>query len=567
MKLIFKYVGKHIGLFITAIVFLIIESVTEIFQPTYMSMIVDEGVTKADTAAIAHYGIIMLIIAGIDAGAAIVRSIFSARLGQMVAKDLRRDVYKKTQTLSLENIERISTASIITRITNDVTQVQDFVQGVTRIIFRAPIITISAIVMIVLRTPWLIPTMIVVIAISAFLIFLNLKIGYPKFAFLQKRTDRLNHVSREYLTSVRVVKAFNASETEHKRFNLSSAALRDAGISAMRTMAVFGPLINLTVNLSIVVLLWLAHSQDASQIGRVMASINYLTQIMMSLSMISMIFNRAVRAFASSERIGEILTEEPALKAADTPLRPDIKGSVVFDNVSFSYPGAEKETLSGISFSAMPGQTIGIIGPTGSGKSTLVNLIPRFYDADSGGVYIDDVNVTRIDEQFLRSAVSTAAQRAVLFTGTIRENLIWGDPDATPEEIDNALKISCADEIVGRVENGLDTLLGQGGVNLSGGQKQRVSLARSLLKSPRILILDDCTSALDATTEAKVLKSLRESCGDITVLLISQRISTVRKADRILCLDEGRVKGFDTHDALMQSCDCYRAIYASQIGN
>ena len=567
MKLIFRYVGKHFGLFITAIIFLIIESVTEIFQPTYMSMIVDEGVTRADSSAIAHYGIIMLIIAGIDAGAAIVRSIFSARLGQMVAKDLRRDVYKKTQSLSLENIERISTASIITRITNDVTQVQDFVQGVTRIIFRAPIITISAIVMIILRTPWLVPTMIIVIAISAFLIFLNLKIGYPKFAFLQKRTDRLNHVSREYLTSVRVVKAFNASETEHGRFNAASASLRDAGISAMRTMALFGPLINLTVNLSIVVLLWLAHSQDASQIGRVMASINYLTQIMMSLSMISMIFNRAVRAFASSERIGEILTEEPALKSPDTPLKPDIKGEVVFKNVSFSYPGAEMRTLTDISFSALPGQTIGIIGPTGSGKSTLVNLIPRFYDADSGGVFIDGVNVTQLDEHSLRSAVSTAAQRAVLFTGTIRENLMWGNPLATPEEIDSALRISCADEIVDRVENGLDTLLGQGGVNLSGGQKQRVSLARSLLKDPKILILDDCTSALDATTEAKVLRSLREYSGDITVLLISQRISTVRKADRILCIDEGRVQGFDTHDELMKTCDCYKAIYRSQIGN
>lgn len=566
MALIFSYIKKHIVTFILAVAFLVVEAVTDIFQPALMSDIVDKGVTSSDRGAIMYYGIIMLIIAGIGAAAAVIRNIFSTRHVQAVAKDMRRDIYKKTQSLSLENIDKISTASIITRITNDVTQVQEFVTGFTRIIFKAPITTISAIVMIVTRTPWLVPTMLIVIAISVFIMFLNIKVGYPKFARMQQKIDKLNHVAREYLTSVRVVKAFNASKNEERRFDSASDELKRSGVSAMRTMAVFGPLINLTVNVSIVVLLWLAHAQGGEYIGRTMASINYMTQILFSLNIISNIFNRAIRALASSERIGEILNEEPAQKTPVAPLIPDIKGEIVFTNVSFSYPGSEKNALADISFSCRPGQTIGIIGPTGSGKSTLTYLIPRFYDAGLGTVKVDGADVTLTDTDHLRAHVGTAAQKALLFTGTIRENLLWGNPDATEEEINTALSIADGLSIIESCDGGLDALIGQGGVNLSGGQKQRLSLARAILKKPKILILDDCTSALDATTEAHVLAALREYSKDITVLLISQRISTVRRSDMILCLDDGVVKGFDTHKNLLASCAEYRAIYESQIG-
>ena len=566
MKLIFSYIKKHIVTFILAVVFLIVEAVTDIFQPALMSNIVDEGVANSDTGAIMHYGIIMLIIAGVGAASAVIRNIFSTKHSQAVAKDMRRDIYRKTQSLSLENIDKLSPASIITRITNDVTQVQEFVTGFTRIIFKAPITTISAIVMIVTRTPWLVPTMLIVIAISVFIMFLNIKIGYPKFSRMQQRIDRLNHVSREYLSSVRVVKAFNASKNEEGRFDKAADALKAAGISAMRTMAVFGPLINLTVNISIIVLLLLANAHGGDHIGRTMAAINYMTQVLFSLMIISNIFNRAIRAMASSERIGEILDEVPAQKTPDHPLVPDIKGEIVFSNVSFAYPGSEKNALTDISFSCLPGQTIGIIGPTGSGKSTLTYLIPRFYDASSGVVSVDGADVTFTETDHLRSNVGTAAQRALLFTGTIRDNLLWGNPNATDEEINTALEIADGLSIIESCDGGLDAVIGQGGVNLSGGQKQRLSLARALLKKPRILILDDCTSALDATTEARVLSSLREYSKDITVLLISQRVSTVRKADKILCLDNGFVQGFDTHKNLLENCGEYRAIYESQIG-
>lgn len=566
MKLIFSYIKKHIVTFILAVVFLIVEAVTDIFQPALMSNIVDEGVANSDRGAIMYYGIIMLIIAGIGAASAVIRNIFSTKHSQAVAKDMRRDIYIKTQSLSLENIDKLSPASIITRITNDVTQVQEFVTGFTRIIFKAPITTISAIVMIVTRTPWLVPTMLIVIAISVFIMFLNIKIGYPKFSRMQQRIDRLNHVSREYLSSVRVVKAFNASKNEEGRFDKAADALKAAGISAMRTMAVFGPLINLTVNISIVVLLLLANAHGGDHIGRTMAAINYMTQVLFSLMIISNIFNRAIRAMASSERIGEILDEKPAQKTPAHPLVPDIKGEIVFSNVSFKYPGSEKNALTGISFSCLPGQTIGIIGPTGSGKSTLTYLIPRFYDASSGVVSVDGADVTFTETDHLRANVGTAAQKALLFTGTIRDNLLWGNPEATDEEINRALEISDGLSIIESCDGGLDAVIGQGGVNLSGGQKQRLSLARALLKKPRILILDDCTSALDATTEARVLAALREYSKDITVLLISQRVSTVRKADKILCLDNGVVQGFDTHRNLLESCGEYRAIYESQIG-
>lgn len=566
MKLIFSYIKKHMITFILSMVFLVVEAVTDIFQPALMSNVVDEGVARSDTGTILRYGTIMLIIAGIGATSAVIRNIYSSKHAQSVAKDLRRDIYKKTQTLSLENIDRISTASIITRITNDVTQVQDFVTGFTRIIFRAPIIMISAMVMVVTRTPWLVPTMLVVIAISVFIMFLNIRIGYPKFTKMQQRIDRLNHVAGEYLSSVRVVKAFNASANERERFDSASDALRRAGTSAMRTMAVFGPLINLTVNASIIVLLVIAHGKGGDHIGRVMASVNYMTQILFSLMIISNVFNRAIRAMASSRRIKEIFDEEPAQTVSPDAITPDIIGGITFRNVSFAYPGSEKNALTDISFACAPGETIGIIGPTGSGKSTLTNLIPRFYDATSGQVLIDGTDVTLADPEYIRANIATAPQKALLFTGSILDNLHWGSPDAEEAEVYKALEISDSMSIIESCKGGLNCMIGQGGVNLSGGQKQRLSLARALLKKPKILILDDCTSALDATTEANVLKALREYARDITVLLISQRISTVRKADKILCLDNGMIRGFGTHSDLMENCGEYRAIYESQIG-
>lgn len=566
MKLIFHYIRKHLGSFIAAMIFLCIEATADLLQPTFMGYIVDNGVKDANIGQIMYYGAIMLGIAAVGAFSAVMRNIFSCRTSQYIGKELRGDIYRKVQTLSFENIDRLQPSSIITRITNDVTQIQDFTSSSMRIMIKMPITCIGAIALIIIKTPQQIPVMIVTLILAAIIIMANMKLGYPRFSNLQKKLDKLNNVSREFLTSIRVVKAFNAEGQEQEKFEAASENLSKASISTMRIMAIFPALINLVVNLGIVVLLWITQSQASSEIGQIMAAVNYMTQVLFALSMVSSIFNTAVRAMASSKRVSEIMEEVPAQLSPKTPIFPNIKGEISFEHVHFSYAGSSRESLNQIDFHIMPGETLGIIGPTGSGKTTLVNLVPRFYDATKGKVLIDGHNINTIDEQTLRTAVAVVPQKALLFTGTILDNLRWGKRDATEEEITRAAKIACADTFVTAMKDGYNTQLGQGGVNLSGGQKQRLSLARALIRNPRILILDDCTSALDASTEATVLTGLRKQAKDMTVLLISQRISTVMRADRILCMENGTVQGLGTHQELLAQCSTYQAIYASQIG-
>lgn len=566
MKLIFHYIRKHLGSFIAAMIFLCIEATADLLQPTFMGYIVDNGVKDANIGQIMYYGAIMLGIAAVGAFSAVMRNIFSCRTSQYIGKELRGDIYRKVQTLSFENIDRLQPSSIITRITNDVTQIQDFTSSSMRIMIKMPITCIGAIALIIIKTPQQIPVMIVTLILAAIIIMANMKLGYPRFSNLQQKLDKLNNVSREFLTSIRVVKAFNAERQEQEKFEAASENLSKASISTMRIMAIFPALINLVVNLGIVVLLWITQSQASSEIGQIMAAVNYMTQVLFALSMVSSIFNTAVRAMASSKRVNEIMEEVPAQISPKRPIFPNIKGEISFEHVHFSYAGSSRESLNQIDFHIMPGETLGIIGPTGSGKTTLVNLVPRFYDATKGKVLIDGHNINTIDEQTLRTAVAVVPQKALLFTGTILDNLRWGKRDATEEEITRAAKIACADTFVTAMKDGYNTQLGQGGVNLSGGQKQRLSLARALIRNPRILILDDCTSALDASTEATVLTGLRKQAKDMTVLLISQRISTVMRADRILCMENGTVQGLGTHQELLAQCPAYQAIYASQIG-
>ena len=564
MKLMLSYIRRHIGKFLTALLFLSMETAADLLQPTYMSFIVDNGVKAKDTGKILEYGAIMLAIAAMGALGAVMRNIYATKTSQQIGKEMRLDIYKKIQTLSFENIDRLQPSSIITRITNDVTQIQMFINGTMRIMLKAPVTCLGALILIIWRTPGLIPMIVVILIISGFLIAGNMRLGYPRFHRMQKRLDRLNQVSREFLSAIRVVKAFRAEEEEEEKFRQAAEGLAAAGVSAMRVMAVFGPLINLTVNAGIVALLWISTIQPPAEIGRLMASINYMTQVLFALGMVSHILNSAVRALASSRRVEEVLQEEPAQINHHGEL--EIRGNIVFDNVSFTYAGSAAPALENISFQAHAGEAIGIIGPTGSGKSTLVNLVPRFYDATSGRILIDGMDIRLIDMNILRKQIAVAPQKALLFTGTIADNLRWGDEEAAMEDIQRAAEIACAAEFIAETEYGYDTLLGQEGVNLSGGQKQRLSIARALLRKPKILILDDCTSALDATTEARVLQGLQREMTDMTVLLISQRISTVMKADRILCLEDGKVQGFGTHEELLAGCSAYQAIYNSQIG-
>lgn len=566
MKLIGHYLKKHIWIFLLSTMFLTLEAVADLLQPTFMSFIVDRGVLRSDLRQILLCGAVMLLIAVAGAFSAIMRNRFSSRTSQAIGREMRQDMYHNIQQLSLENIDRLRPASLITRITNDVSQIQEFINSIMRMMVKAPITCVGAIVLILIQTPKQAPVMIGIVLVVALLILGNMKVGYPRFGTVQKKLDSLNGVTREFLSAIRVVKAFSAEDEEAAKFASASEALARANVAALRTAAVFSPLISLTVNFGIVLLLWISRNQNAAEIGKLMASVNYMTQVLFSVNMISHVINVAVRAMASAGRIQEVLEEKPAQKQPDKPLRPQFHGEITFENVSFSYAGAGKEALRNLSFTIHPGETVGVIGPTGSGKTTLANLIPRLYDATGGRILIDGWDVTQIDAEALRSAVAIAAQKPLLFTGSIRENLLWGKETATEEEVLRSARTACADEFIRKTENGYDTWLGQGGVNLSGGQKQRLCLARALLREPRILILDDCTSALDAHTEAEVLRRLKEATVRRTVLLISQRISTVMRTDRILCLDNGRVEGFGTHAELMERCPLYRTIYASQIG-
>ena len=566
MKLILSYIRKHLGVFLLSTLFLTLEAAADLLQPAFMSIIVDRGIKNADINQILRLGAAMLGIALAGAVCAVIRNRFASFVSQTIGRELRHDMYHHVQQLSMENIDRLRPASIITRITNDVAQIQEFINGIMRIMVKAPIIGIGAIILIMIQTPGQAPVMAGILLIASVLVWGNMRIGYPRFGTVQKRLDRLNGVAREFLSSVRVVKAFHAEEEETEKFEEVSLELARANTAALRTMAVFSPFINLTVNFGIVLLLWISGHEQNGEIGRLMASVNYMTQVLFSVTMISNTLNTAVRATASSARMQEVLEERPAQKLPENPLMPDITGDIHFDHVSFAYAGAGKESLHDIDVHIHSGETIGIIGSTGSGKTTLVNLVPRFYDAVSGKIWVDGCDVTQIDPKRLREAVAVVPQKALLFSGTIRDNLRWGRDEAGEDELRAAAETACAHAFIQQSGQGYDTLLGQGGVNLSGGQKQSLSLARALVRRPRILILDDCTSALDAQTESDVLKGLQDMAGSMTVLLVSQRISTVMRTDRILCLDNGRMAGWGTHEELMEFCPMYQEIYHSQIG-
>ncbi len=565
MKLMFRFIKAHIPMFLAALFFLAVETFADLLQPTFMSYIVDQGVKAREVTRILTYGGIMLAIAALGAFGAVMRNIYASKTSQLIGKEIRLAIYEKVQSLSLENIDRLQPASIITRITNDVTQIQNFINGIMRIMLKAPVTCIGAVILIIIQMPKLLPLMLMILGVSALWIYGNMKLGYPRFGRMQRKLDKLNETSREFLSAIRVVKAFGAEAQEEEKFESASEEFAGAGISSMRVMAVFAPLINLTVNLGIVVMLWISGYEPGGEIGKLMACVNYMTQVLFALGMVSNILNSAVRAVASSERVQEIFDERVAQKTVEGEAGK-IRGDICFENVSFTYAKAAKPALENISFQVKAGETLGIIGPTGSGKSTLTHLVSRFYDATCGCVKIDGVDIRERNLDGLRHAIGVVSQKALLFSGSIARNLRWGDGAATDEMIRKAAAVACADSFIEGFPDGYDTILGQGGVNLSGGQKQRLSIARALLKKTSILILDDSTSALDASTEARVLQNLKKSAEDITVLLVSQRISTVMRADLILCMEDGFVRGYGTHEQLLRECATYQAIYDSQIG-
>lgn len=571
MGFLAKYIKKYWKSFSLAVLFLTFEAISDLLMPTIMAKIIDVGVAGRDLNYVLKMGGLMLLITLFGAIAASTRSILASIVSQSFGSELRSDLYKKIQTLSFKNIDRFERGSLITRLTNDVTQVQVFANGLMRIFVKSPLLAIGGLIMATRLNLHLSVVLVVVVPIVAIFIILNLRLGFPMFSKVQKALDRVNGVMREYLSGVRVVKAFNRFDVEVNKFDKTNEEFKKQSISAIRLMAVFSPAIMLTVNLGIVAVLWIGGYgvKNANvQVGHIIAFINYMTQILFSLMMISMVFNMFVRAKTSAVRISEVFTQEDDLTWEDGLTPPPVeKGRIEFNNVSFSYEGTSGEpVLKNINLSISPGETVGIIGSTGSGKSTLVGLIPRFYDVSAGNIKVDGEDVHLVDPKRLREKIAFVPQKTILFTGSVEENIKWGKEDASTEEIIKAAEIAGAHDFISASPEGYQTRIGQGGVNFSGGQKQRLSIARALIKNPEILILDDSTSAVDVTTEAGIKAGLKKYAKSLTCLLIAQRITSIIDADKIVVMDHGEIVGIGKHDDLLKDCKVYQEIYQSQVG-
>ncbi|WP_298842008.1 ABC transporter ATP-binding protein [Clostridium sp.] len=564
------YMHKYGIGFCIAVFFVILEAFCDLMQPMIMSKIVDTGVANKDLNFVIKMGVVMLIIAGFGAIFASIRNVIASNVSQKLGMELRSDLFKKIQSFSFENVDRFEGATLVTRLTNDVTQVQNFINGLMRIFVKAPIVGIGSIIMAARLNLKLSMILFAIVPVAAILIYFNMKIGLPYFIKVQKSIDSVNGVMREYLSGVRVVKAFNRFEYEIERFKDKNALLTKSSTKAMKITSVFTPIIGLIVNFGIVLVIWIGGiyvNKGSMHVGQIIAFTNYMTQILFSLMMVTNVFTMFVRARASSGRISEVFLEKNTMidgkKIIDNS---KCKGRVDFQHVYFSYNKEKEPILKDISFSCQNGETVGIIGSTGSGKSTLVNLIPRFYDVISGEIKVNGVNIKELDIKSLREKIAIVPQKALLFSGTILDNMKWGSEKASICEIKEALKVAEASEFIDKLPQGYNEKIGQGGVNFSGGQKQRISIARALVKGAEILILDDATSAVDTDTEVKIRSSLKKYAKDLTCILIAHRITSVMRADKIIVIDNGEIKAIGTHTELLKSCEIYNDIFLSQIG-
>jgi len=567
------YVRRYLWPFLAALACLSVESICDLLQPTIMARIVDQGVAARDLPLVLHFGLRMLLVAGIGAAGAAGRNIIASLVSYRFGAQLRADLFQRVTAFSFSEMGGFDAASLITRQTNDVTQVQTFVNGVMRFFAKAPILAFGGLIMAVILEPGLSVVLAVAVPAAAVLIAINLATGFRRFRRVQEGLDGVNSVTREYLGGIRVVKAFGQEAREVRRFADANGELTGASTFALRAMAVFGPAIALTVNLGIVVVLWIGGTRVASsslQVGKIIAFINYMSQILFSLNVISMIFTQFVRARASWVRISEVLgtpgSEDFQPSAMRAGAAVDGNGAAVeFRGVSFSYPRSRgRPALEQVDLSCAPGGVTAIIGPTGSGKSSLAALVPRFYEPTSGTVRVEGKDVRDFDLRDLRRRIALVPQKTVLFTGTIEENIRWGRPDATDAELREAAAAAQAHEFIQRFPEGYRSILGQSGVNLSGGQKQRVAIARALVRRPDVLVLDDCTSSVDSITEAQILRAVRAP--GRTCILITQRVSAAAAADLILVLEDGHAVGVGTHEQLVRESGVYRDICVAQLG-
>lgn len=543
----------------------------ELMQPKLMADIVDHGIADGNLGYVVRVGSLMIIVAfmGIVGGFGCV--FFSSIAAQSFGTDLRSDLFQKIQSFSFASLDKFKTPSLITRLTNDVVQVQNVVLTMLRILVRAPLLSIGGLIMALSINPGLATILVVTVPVLVLALTYVIRKGFPLFARVQKGLDMVNTVMRENLSGVRVVKAFVRSDYEIERFEKVNDQYTDIGIQATRIVSIIMPVMTMVLNFSILAVIWFGGirvNRGNMHVGEVMAFINYMTQILFSLMIVGFMLMNVSRAKVSADRIAEVLDTQTEItdreNASDTPLK---EGRVDFADVSFRYEGAGGEpVLRNITFTVRPGETVAILGSTGSGKSTLVNLIPRFYDVTSGQVLVDGIDVRDIKLDNLRSSISMVLQDTMLFSGTIRDNIRWGRTGASDEEVIAAAKAAQAHDFITKLPEGYDTLIGQRGVNLSGGQKQRVAIARALVKQPLILILDDSTSAIDVATESRIQETLKKLKKKYTTIVIAQRISTVLEADTILVLEDGRIVDSGSHHELMQTSMVYQDIYYSQLG-
>ena len=570
-----KYITPYLSAFVIGPLMMLTEVAGEVMLPKFMSMIINNGVASRNVAYIGKMGTLMVLTVLFMAVGGILGAYFSAKASISFTSDMRNDLFRKVQQFSFENIDDYSTGSLVTRLTNDVQQVQNVLMMGLRMALRAPGMFLGALIMAFMMNRQLAVIILIVIPLLLAAILLILKTAFPRFGEMQRRLDRLNSGIQESLTNVRVVKSFVREDHEIEKFSKLNDDLKESSLRALRIVITTMPVMMFAMNVTTLAVVWYGGNiiiAGKMPVGDLTAFTTYIVQILMSLMMLSMVFLQSSRASASMKRINEIFDTEIGLNDdhAKNKDKKVTEGCVEFKNVSFGYGGENGRkdlVLEGISFTAEPGQTIGIIGSTGSGKTSLVQLIPRLYDVTGGEVLVDGVNVKEYSLKHLREGVGMVLQKNILFSGTIEENLRWGNEDAPMEDVIRFSESAQADPFVKNFKNGYDTEMGQGGVNVSGGQKQRLCIARALLKRPKILILDDSTSAVDTATEAKIRESLYHDLKDTTKIIIAQRISSVQEADQILVLEDGKIIGHGTHEELLKTCETYSEIYTTQIGN
>ncbi len=570
-----KYITPYLSAFVIGPLMMLTEVAGEVMLPKFMSMIINNGVASRNVAYIGKMGTLMVLTVLFMAVGGILGAYFSAKASISFTSDMRNDLFRKVQQFSFENIDDYSTGSLVTRLTNDVQQVQNVLMMGLRMALRAPGMFLGALIMAFMMNRQLAVIILIVIPLLLAAILLILKTAFPRFGEMQRRLDRLNSGIQESLTNVRVVKSFVREDHEIEKFSKLNDDLKESSLRALRIVIATMPVMMFAMNVTTLAVVWYGGNiiiAGKMPVGDLTAFTTYIVQILMSLMMLSMVFLQSSRASASMKRINEIFDTEIGLNDdhAKNKDKKVTEGCVEFKDVSFGYGGENGRkdlVLEGISFTAEPAQTIGIIGSTGSGKTSLVQLIPRLYDVTGGEVLVDGVNVKEYSLKHLREGVGMVLQKNILFSGTIEENLRWGNEDAPMEDVIRFSESAQADPFVKTFKNGYDTEMGQGGVNVSGGQKQRLCIARALLKHPKILILDDSTSAVDTATEAKIRESLYHDLKDTTKIIIAQRISSVQEADQILVLEDGKIIGHGTHEELLKTCEAYSEIYTTQIGN